>query len=70
MDKPSLPYSIIWFSHKENKYDAELKIFQEKYFHWTEKFQTWDWDNCKVTRVRKSEQELRIIIRSSKIVNS
>jgi hypothetical protein len=30
MDKPSLPYSIIWFSHKENKYDAELKIFQEK----------------------------------------
>jgi len=70
MDKPSLPYPIIWFSHKENKYDAELKIFQKKYFHWTEKSQTWDWDNCKVTWVRKSEQELRIIIRSSKIVNS
>jgi hypothetical protein len=70
MHKSSLPNSLIWFSHKENRYDIELKIFQKKYFYWTKKSQIWDWNNCTVTCIRKSEKELRIIIRSSKIVNS
>lgn len=63
-------FSDIWFSHKENKYDAELKLFQKKSFHWTSEYQMWDWDNCQVTWVRRSEKELRIIARSSKIVSS
>ena len=63
-------YSIIWFSHLENKYDAELKLFQRKSFHWTEKSQIWDWDNCRVTWVSRSERELRVVIRSSKMVIS
>ena len=61
--------SAIWFSHKENKYDAELKLFQ-KYFYWTSESQTWDWDNCAVTWIKKSEQEIHVVIRSSKLVNS
>ena len=70
MHKSLLPNSLIWFSHKENKYDAELKLFQKKSFYWTKKSQIWDWDNCTVTWIRRSEKELRIVIRSSKIVNS
>jgi hypothetical protein len=62
--------SIVWFSHKENKYDAELKLFQKKYFYWTDKSPTWDWDNCAVTWIKKSEQELHVVIRSSKSVRS
>ena len=54
--------SDIWFSHLENKYDAELKLFQGKSFRWTEKTQMWDWDNCKVSWIRRSEIELRIAI--------
>ena len=70
MNKPTSDHSEIWFSHIENKYDAELKLFQRKSFHWTEETQMWDWDNCKVTWVRRSEKVLRIVIRSSKIINS
>jgi hypothetical protein len=61
--------SAVWFSHEENKYDAELKLFQ-KYFYWTNKSQTWDWDNCAVTWIKKSEQEVHVVIRSSKLVDS
>jgi hypothetical protein len=61
--------SVVWFSHKENKYDAELKLFQ-KYFYWTAESQTWDWDNCAVTWIKKSEQEMHVVIRSSKLVDS
>ncbi len=58
--------SVVWFSHKENKYDAELKLFQ-KYFYWTNESQIWDWDNCAVTWIKKSEQEVHVVIRSSNI---
>jgi hypothetical protein len=61
--------SVVWFSHKESKYDAELKLFQ-KYFYWTNESQTWDWDNCAVTWIKKSEQEIHVVIRSSKLVKS
>ena len=62
--------SVVWFSHEENKYDAELKLFQKKYFYWTDKSPTWDWDNCAVTWIKKSEQEIHVVIRSSKFVSS
>ena len=62
--------SVVWFSHEENKYDAELKLFQKKYFYWTDKSLTWDWDNCAVTWIKKSEQEIHVVIRSSKYVSS
>ena len=62
--------SVVWFSHEENKYDAELKLFQKKYFYWTNHSQTWDWDNCAVTWIKKSEQEVHVVIRSSKFVSS
>ena len=62
--------SDIWFSHIENIYDAELKLFQGKSFRWTERTQMWDWDNCKVSWVRRSEIELRVVIRSYKTVYS
>lgn len=42
MNQPSTDISIIWFSHIENVYDAELKLFQKKSFHWTEGSQVWD----------------------------
>ena len=54
----------IWFSHIENIYDAELKLFQGKSFRWTERTQMWDWSNRKVSWVRRSEIELRVVIRS------
>lgn len=38
--------SVVWFSHKENKYDAELKLFQ-KYFYWTNESQIWNWTENK-----------------------
>jgi hypothetical protein len=62
--------SDIWFSHIENIYDAELKLFQGKSFRWTDKTQMWDWDNCKVTLVRMTEKEVRVVIRSFKTVYS
>ncbi len=70
LKESSSDISDIWFSHIENKYDAELKLFQGKSFRWTNKTQMWDWDNCRVTWVRRSEKEVRVVIRSSKKVNS
>jgi hypothetical protein len=61
--------SVVWFSHNENKYDAELKLFQ-RYFYWTRRSQIWDWDNCAVTWIKNTEKQVRIIIRSSKLVSS
>jgi hypothetical protein len=61
--------SLVWFSHKENKYDAELKLSQRS-FYWTDKSQICDWNNCSVSWIKKSEEEVRIVIRSSKVVES
>jgi hypothetical protein len=62
--------SVIWFSHRENKYDAELRLFRRSIFYWTDRSKTWDWDNCVVTWLKKSEQEIHVVIRSSKFVSS
>ncbi len=70
MEGSSSLNSDIWFSHLENKYDAELKLFQGKSFRWTKRPQMWDWDNCDVSWVRMSESELRVVIRSYKTVYS
>jgi hypothetical protein len=61
--------SPVWFSHNENKFDAELKLSQRS-FYWTDKSQIWDWNNCSVSWIKKSEEEVRIVIRSSKSVYS
>jgi hypothetical protein len=61
--------SPVWFSHNENKFDAELKLSQRS-FYWTDKSQIWDWTNCSVSWIKKSEEEVRVVIRSSKSVHS
>jgi len=65
--------SDIWFSHRENIYDAELKGTQ-KVFYWTDQLQTWDWDNCTVSWLIRdrntSSRIIRVVIRSLKSVFS
>lgn len=63
----------IWFSHREDRYDAELKEKQkeiQRHFRWSGKSQIWDWDNCTVSCIKLSNKKTRIIIRSSKIASS
>jgi hypothetical protein len=59
--------SEIWFSHREDIYNAQLKGTQ-KVFYWTDQSQIWDWDNCTVSwlpRDKKiSSRVIRIVIRS------
>jgi hypothetical protein len=59
--------SEIWFSHKEDIYNAELKGTQ-KVFYWTGQLQTWDWDNCTVSWLPRDKNTtsriIRIVIRS------
>ena len=43
--------SPIWFSQRQNRYDAEIKNDQ-KVFRWTNNSEMWDWDNCTVTLSR------------------
>lgn len=57
--------SPIWFSHRENRYNIELK-FLKKVVKWTEKSQIWNWDNCYVSAVKRENGKVRVIIRSSK----
>src|SRR5215208_2207414 len=65
--------SDIWFSHRENIYNAELKGTQ-KVFYWTDQLQTWDWDNCTVSWLIRdsntSSRIIRVVIRSLKSVFS
>lgn len=43
----------------------------KKVFSWTGKSQTWDWDNCTLSWVRKKgEDKIRVIVRSGKLVDS
>lgn len=63
----------LWFSHREDRYDAELKEEQKKihrHFQLLGKSQIWDWDNCTVSWVKTPNKKIRIIIRSSKITSS
>ena len=62
-------FSPIWFSQRQNRYDAEIKNDQ-KVFQWTNNSEMWDWDNCTVTAVKISENETRVVIRSSHKVHS
>lgn len=64
-----LEISPIWFSQKQNRYDAEIKNNQ-KVFHWTDSSEIWDWDNCSVNAVKISENETRIVITSKHKVRS
>lgn len=61
--------SPIWFSQKQNRYDAEIKKDQ-KVFHWTDSSELWDWDNCDVTAVKTSENQTKVVIRSKQKVHS
>ncbi|HKI10083.1 MAG TPA: hypothetical protein VKA09_16960 [Nitrososphaeraceae archaeon] len=65
--------SEIWFSHREDIYNAELKGTQ-KVFYWTDQSQMWDWDNCTVSWLPRdrntSRKIIRIVIRSLNTVFS
>ncbi len=61
--------SEIWFSHRENRYDAELKENQ-RVFHWRGETEIWDWDNCSVSSVKTQSERLRVVIRSTNEVFS
>jgi hypothetical protein len=65
--------SEIWFSHIEDRWNAELKGTQ-KVFYWTHQSQTWDWDNCTVSWLPRdkdtSSRIVRVVIRSLKSVFS
>ncbi|MDQ3966888.1 MAG: hypothetical protein M3275_00660 [Thermoproteota archaeon] len=54
--------SEIWFSHREDVYNAELKGSQ-KVFYWTDHSQMWDWDNCTVSWLPRDRSTSSIIIR-------
>jgi hypothetical protein len=63
--------SPIWFSHKEERYDAELKESQRKIFHWTGETQMWEWNNCVASWIKTdSANMVKVIIRSAKKVFS
>ena len=65
--------SEIWFSHREDRYNAELKGTQ-KVFYWTDQQQMWDWDNCTVSWLLRdrntSSSIIRIVVRSLNTVFS
>jgi len=65
--------SDVWFSHIEDRYNAELKGTQ-KAFYWTDQQQMWDWDNCTVSWLLRdkntSSSIIRIVVRSLKSVFS
>jgi len=61
--------SPIWFSHREYRYDAELKGDQ-RVFHWTEVSEIWDWDNCTVSALKLPTNEMRVVVRSSYTIYS
>jgi len=54
--------SEIWFSHREDTYNAELKGTQ-KVFYWTDQSQIWEWDNCTVSWLPRDRNTSRKIIR-------
>ncbi|HKG70775.1 MAG TPA: hypothetical protein VKA87_02695 [Nitrososphaeraceae archaeon] len=59
--------SQVWFTHTEDRYNAELKGTQ-KVFYWTDQQQMWDWDNCTVSWLLRDRNTpssiIRIVIRS------
>ncbi len=61
--------SPVWFSHREYRYDAELKG-EQRVFHWTDGSEIWDWDNCTVSAVKREQNKVRVVIRSTHTVYS
>jgi len=61
--------SLVWFSHKEYRYDAGLKNNQ-RVFRWSDNSEIWDWDNCTVSAAKGPENKIRVIIRSTNTVSS
>ncbi|MBI1828287.1 MAG: hypothetical protein HY222_03880 [Thaumarchaeota archaeon] len=61
--------SSVWFSHKEYRYDAELKDNQ-RVFRWSDNSEIWDWNNCTVSSAKGPEDKIRVIIRSTHMVQS
>src|SRR5690242_9196495 len=61
--------SPVWFSHKEYRYDAELRNNQHV-FDWSNTSEIWDWDNCTVSSTKGPDDKIRVIIRSSHEVYS
>lgn len=61
--------SPVWFSHKEYRYDAQLKNNQ-RVFTWSNNPETWDWSNCTVSSTNMPEGRVRVIIRSTHMLYS
>lgn len=61
--------SPIWFSHKEYRYDAELKGNQ-RVFDWMDNSEIWDWDNCTVSALKLPNNKIRVVVRSAHLVHS
>ncbi len=59
----------VWFSHRENRYDAELKG-DHHVFHWTDNSEIWDWDNCTVLALKLPNNKIRVVVRSTHTVHS
>lgn len=55
---------VVWFSHKEYRYDAQLKNNQ-RVFTWSNNPEMWDWNNCTVSAASMQEGRIRVIIRST-----
>jgi hypothetical protein len=61
--------SPVWFSHKEYRYDAELKNNQ-RVFSWSDNSEIWDWNNCTVSATKGPEDKIRVIVRSTHMISS
>ena len=61
--------SRVWFSHREYRYDAELKGNQ-RVFSWSNDTDIWDWDNCTVSAVNRPDNKIRIVIQSTNTIQS
>lgn len=59
----------LWFSHREYRYDSELKGNQ-RVFHWSDNSEIWDWDNCTVSALNRPDDKIRIVIRSTNAIQS
>jgi hypothetical protein len=67
-----LPYeqkSSIWFSHRERRFDV-MSILVKRIFKLTKNSKIWNWDNCFVSAIKLKDGKIRVIIRSSQLVDS
>ena len=67
-----LPYeekSPVWFSHRERRFNVS-SILGKRIFKWTKNSKIWNWDNCFVSAIKIKDGKIRVIIRSSQLVDS